>query len=298
MGAPLQARSPITMDNLRSRPEFEREPPEALFHYTDFDGVAGILATRSLWLSKISTLNDTSEIHLAVEQFKARAAQAAERLAPDEALFLREAAAHLDDARRTYICVASFGEQDDQLEHWRSYANDGRGIALGFHASALREAGSVHDVRLLRCVYDREMHARIVDDLLQLLLQAVRAVRPRDAETRRTLVEDFRSVFLMTAPVIKDSHFAGESEWRLVSMPRSPDDPRLTAILSGNQASVKFVMPFCGDEPAPSMLLSSVTIGPTLDPDNVADAVDVLARRYGFDVPDVRYSQIPYRPRR
>ena len=286
------------MENLRSRPEFERDPPAALFHYTDFDGVAGILATRSLWLSKISTLNDTSEIHLAVEQFKARAAHAAERLARDEADFLREASDHLDDARRTNICVASFGEKDDQLEHWRSYANDGRGISLGFHAGALREAGSLHDVRLLRCVYDREMHARIVDDLLQLLLQAVRAVRPRDAEGRHALVEDFRSVFLMTAPVIKDSHFAGESEWRLVSMPRSPEDPRLTAILAGNQASVKFVMPFGGEGPARATILSSVTIGPTLDPDNVADAVDVLARRQGFEVPDVRFSQIPYRPRR
>src|SRR5947209_10918068 len=214
MGAPDQARSPITVDNLRLRPEFERGPPEALFHYADFDGVAGIVATRSLWMSKISTLNDTSEIHLAVEQFKSRAAHAAERLAPDEGQFLREAATHLDDARRTNICVASFGEQDDQLEHWRSYANDGRGIALGFHAAALRDAGSVHDVRLLRCVYDRDMHARIIDDLLHLPLQAVRAVRPKDAETRRSLMEDFRGVFLMTAPVIKDSHFAGESEWR------------------------------------------------------------------------------------
>jgi hypothetical protein len=291
-------RSAISIDNLRSRPEFEREPPEALFHYTDFDGVSGILATRSLWLSKVSTLNDTSEIHLAVQQFKARAAQAAERLPSDEAEFVREAAVHLEDARRTNICVASFGEQADQLEHWRSYANDGRGIALGFRGAALREAGAGHDVRLLRCVYDRATHARIVEDLLQLLLQALRAVRPRDAAARQVLVEDFRGAFLMTAPVIKDAHFAGENEWRLVSMPRTPEDPRVTAILTGNQASVKFVMPFCAESAAPSTILSSVVIGPTEDPDNVADAVEVLCRRHGFDAPDVRFSQIPYRPRR
>ena len=90
---------------------------------------AGILASRSLWLSKISTLNDTSEISVAVRQFKARATQAAERLPKDEGEFLRHAADQLDEARRTNICVASFGEEDDQLEHWRSYANDGRGIA-------------------------------------------------------------------------------------------------------------------------------------------------------------------------
>ena len=288
----------ITIDNLRSRPEFERDPPSTLFHYTDFDGVAGILATRSLWLSKISTLNDTSEIHLAVQRFEARAAQAAQRLPADEAEFVREASAHLDDARRTNICVASFGEQDDQLEHWRSYANDGRGIALGFRAESLRQAGGAQDVRLLRCVYEPATHARIIDDLLDLLLTAVREVRPREPSVRRSLIEEFRSVFLMTAPVIKDSHFAGEREWRLVSMPRSVEDPRLTAILSGNLASVRFVMPLWDDAASRGPMLDAIMIGPTLDPDNVADAVGLLARRNGFNVPEVRFSQIPYRPRR
>ena len=298
MGGTDQPAKPISIDNLRSRPVFEREPPAALFHYTDFDGVAGILATRSLWLSKVSTLNDTSEIHLAVQQFKARVAQAAERLPRDEAAFVLEAATHLDDARRTTICVASFGEQDDQLEHWRSYANDGRGIALGFHGKALAAAGAAHDVRLLRCVYEPEVHAQIIEDLLQMLLGALRAVRPREEAARKALVEEFRSLFLMTAPVIKDTHFAGEREWRLVSMPRGADDPRITAILAGNLASVKFVMPFCADGQPPATILSSVVIGPTQDPDNVADAVAVLARREGFEVADVRFSQIPYRPRR
>ena len=290
--------SPISLDLLASRPEFEREPAAALFHYTDFDGVAGILATRSLWLSKVSTLNDTSEIHLAVQQFKARAEKAIERLPRDEAAFVREATSHLEDARRTTICVASFGEQDDQLEHWRSYANDGRGIALGFHGRALAAAGSACDVRLLRCVYDAETHARIIEDLLHMLLTAVREVRPSDEASRRALAEEFRGVFLMTAPVIKDTHFAGEREWRLVSMPRGPDDPHVTAVLAGNVASVKFVLPFCADGRSPATILSSVVIGPTEDPHNVADAVAVLARREGFDVADIRFSQIPYRPRR
>ena len=290
--------SPISLDLLASRPEFERAPPATLFHYTDFDGVAGILATRSLWLSKVSTLNDTSEIHLAVQQFKARVDKAVERLPRDEAAFVREAASHLDDARRTTICVASFGEDDDQLEHWRSYANDGRGIALGFHGRALAAAGAACDVRLLRCVYDAETHARIIEDLLHMLLTALREVRPRDDAARKALAEEFRSLFLMTAPVIKDTHFSGEREWRLVSMPRAPDDPRITAVLAGNVASVKFVLPFNADGRPPASILSSVVIGPTEDPDNVADAVAVLARREGFDVADVRFSKIPYRPRR
>ena len=288
----------FSLDRLASRELFERAPPPALFHYTDFDGVAGILQSRSLWLSKVSTLNDTSEVQLAVQKFKERAARAAERLASDEAEFLRDVAEHLDEARRTNICVASFGEGEDQLEHWRSYANDGRGIALGFRGGELRDAGARHDVRLLRCVYEPEMHARIIEDVLHLLMQSLRSVRPRAADERKALAEEFTAFFLLTAPVIKDAHFGGEREWRLVSMPRSADDPRLTAVLTGNLASVRFVMPLCAEPSERTRIVDSVTIGPTLDPDNVADAIDVLARHSGFDVGDIRYSQVPYRPRR
>lgn len=80
-------------------------------------------------------------------------------------------------------------------------------------------------------------------------------------------------------------------------MPRAADDSRLTALLAGNRASVKFLLPLCPDDQARSRIISSVVIGPTLDPDNVADAIDVLARQRGFDIPTVRFSRIPYRPK-
>jgi hypothetical protein len=200
--------------------------------------------------------------------------------------------------RRTNICVAGFSEDMDQLNQWRSYANDGRGIALGFNSEVLRRAARDHHVRLLRCIYDPDTHARIIKDLVALLIAAYRAAPPPSDDARAQMLEQFNSTFLLTAPVIKDHHFAQEKEWRLVSMPRSVDDPQLTAVLSGNHASVKLVLPLLpeGGEP-PSDVISSVTIGPTLDPDNVADAIDVLARHKGFRIGKVRLSRVPYRPR-
>jgi hypothetical protein len=289
---------PITLDFLPSRGLFEAQPPAELFHYTDLDGVAGILGTRSLWLSKISTLNDTSEISLAVRQFKAEADEAAGNLEEDEAAFLREAAGQLDSFKRTNICVGSFSEERDHLNQWRSYANDGRGIALGFDSHELRAIAHEFDVRLVRCIYDPRLHTRITKDLVALLLNAFRAAPPRTDEARRELLGMFNTTFLLAAPVIKDHHFGLENEWRLVSMPRSPDDRHLTAILTGNLASVRFVLPLCEKSQERSHIISSVTVGPTLDPENVADAVDVLARHQGFEIPAVRFSRVPYRPKR
>ena len=294
----MHTRLPLSLERLASRPLFEAEPPAELFHYTDLDGTAGILNSRYLWLSKVSTLNDTSEVNLAVHHFKVLAHEARASLPQDEGKLLQEAAEELEHVRRTNICIGSFCEEDDQLGQWRSYGNDGRGIAIGFNTAALRRIAAEHQVRLLRCVYRTEQHVQITRDLAGVLLAAYREERPTGKEAWHELVARFVPAFLLIAPVIKDGHFGQEREWRLVSLPRPADDPNLTAVLAGNQASVRFVLPLCAPETREVDVISSVVVGPTTDPENIADAVDVLARRQGFHIPAIRYSRVPYRPKR
>ena len=294
----MSADDSLAIEKLPSRRLFEHEPPAELYHYTDLDSLSGIFQTRTLWLSKISTMNDTSEIALAVQHFKRCAEARAKESDRDEAVFLQHVAAQLEGFRRTNICVASFCEEEDQLNQWRSYGADGRGIALGFHSSRLDKLANEHGLRLVPCVYEPELHVRIVDDLVAMLLGEYRKGAPRDDAERDRLVERFNGTFLMAAPVIKDHHFAQEREWRLVSTPRPISDPRITASLTGRKSSVKFVLPLAAEDESHPEIFSSLTIGPTLDPESVADAVEVLADRRGFRLPKVHISDIPYRPKR
>lgn len=196
----MQGPSPIAIDQLPSRPLFEAEPPAELFHYTDFDGVSGILDSRHLWLSKISTLNDMSEINLAMHHFKVLAGEPGAGPSPAEVEFLRLAAAELDSFRRTNICVCSFSEEDDQPSQWRSYGNDGRGMALGFESRKLGPTAARHEVRLVRCIYEPRSHVRITRDLAAALVNALRASPPSGDEDRRRLLAQFCSTFLLVAP--------------------------------------------------------------------------------------------------
>ena len=50
-----------------------------------------------------------------------------------------------------------------------------------------------------------------------------------------------------------------------------------------------------GDSEGMSNMVARVTIGPTLDPHNVSDAIDVLSQRNGFHISDIAISGIPYR---
>jgi hypothetical protein len=287
--------APITIDQLATRPAFEADPPAHLFHYTDLEGVKGIFTSRTLWMSKFTASNDISEILLAIEHFQGFVGRKADEFTRDEGDFLREAADQLESFRRTNVCLASFCEQHDLLSQWRSYGNDGRGIALGFNSARLVELAKRNGLRLLRCVYDPAAHERIASDLVTLLLGSFRSARPATPEERRSLISQFNSTFLLVAPVIKDHRFAEEQEWRLVSNPVPFDHPGMIAVLKGNQASVKLTVKLSVDSEAMSNMIPRVTIGPTLDPHNVSDAIDVLSQRNGFHISDIGISEIPYR---
>jgi hypothetical protein len=285
----------LSVDRLPSRLAFEASPPAHLFHYTDLEGVKGIFTSRTLWLSKFTASNDISEILLAIEHFQGFVKRKAGEFSAGEGEFLREAADQLESFRRTNVCLASFCEQHDLLSQWRSYGNDGRGIALGFNSSQLVGLAERNGLRLFRCVYDQADHERIASDLVNLLLASYRAARPATPQAARELIVQFNSTFLLVAPVIKDHRFAEEREWRLVSNPVPFDHPGMIAVLKGNQASVKLTVKLTNDSDAMSHMIPRVTIGPTLDPHNVSDAIDVLSQRNGFHISDIGISEIPYR---
>ena len=285
----------VSVEQLPSRVAFEGNPPQHLFHYTDLDGVRGILTSRTLWLSKFTSTNDISEILLAVEHFRAFVEQRASEFTKAEGDFLKRASDDLGGFRRTNICIASFCEQDDLLSQWRSYGNDGRGIALGFNSAKLIALAKANGLHLYRCVYDPAAHERIASDLVNMLLKSYRAAPPATGEQERAMIDDFSASFLKVAPVIKDHRFAEEREWRLVSDAVTFDDPHMIAVMRGNQASVKWTLKLDGENGGASEAIEQVTIGPTLDPDNVSDAVEVLSRRNGFRIEKISISEVPYR---
>jgi len=285
----------LSIDSLPSRRLFQRKPPRHLFHYTDLEAVKGIFTSKSLWLSKFTSTNDISEIRLALQHFQAFVEKEAREVAGDEARLLREAARRLEGYRRTNICLASFCEENDLLSQWRSYGNDGRGIALGFSSPRLQAIAARHNLHLYRCVYDQKEQERIAADLVAVLLKSFRARKPRTAAKRDDLLAQFLALFLHVAPVIKDHRFGEEREWRLVSKSLALDDAAMIAVLKGNRASVKYVVNLTRGSKNDSDVISRVTIGPTLDPHNVSDAIELLAARHGFDMRKIEISGIPFR---
>jgi hypothetical protein len=109
-----------------------------IYHYTDVKGALGILNSGRCWLTERAHLNDPSEIKYGADC----AVTMAEELAGASPTDLRRFAATylkngLNAGLRAFgFYVASFSFDPDDLGQWRAYADQGRGVALGFSSTA------------------------------------------------------------------------------------------------------------------------------------------------------------------
>lgn len=117
----------------------KKEKPDIVYHYCTLQGFLGIIQNASLWMSDISKSNDDVECIYVRNQIKQRIEQEIE--ADTKAMHAWEIGYEINsdmhDAMLTY--VACFSEKEDCLSQWRGYADDGKGMAIGFNKKVLEQ---------------------------------------------------------------------------------------------------------------------------------------------------------------
>jgi hypothetical protein len=159
-----------------------QEPPAVVFHYTNDAGLRGILETGRLWLSDIFSLNDPSELRHGVSRAVSILKSKAENGPRETKIFAKDFVAFLESGVESsaHFFVLSFSLDGDDLGQWRTYADNGRGYALGFDGKALEEAFiKVSGVRIpnnstFHVMYDdddvlADIHRRIIDRMFGLI---------------------------------------------------------------------------------------------------------------------------------
>ncbi|MGQ0662703.1 MAG: DUF2971 domain-containing protein [Pseudomonadota bacterium] len=124
----------------RNADESETADPraETIYHYTDVKGALGILTSGRFWVTERAHLNHPSEIKYGVDC----AVTIAGELASASRSELRRGAGRLlknglDAGLPAFgFYVASFRFNPDDLGQRRAYADEGRGVALGFSSGA------------------------------------------------------------------------------------------------------------------------------------------------------------------
>lgn|GEM_PF-1302124 len=148
-------------------------PKVTLHHFTSLDGFKGIISSKQLWLSDISSTNDPRELNLG----QAMIIEAIKHLRDNDfrgengfilSILAGKITGYLNGGR---LMSCSFTRDGDSLPFWNEYAAKYTGLSLGFRPAALRAM----PVRIQKIDYlNPEIQGELIDFLRQLLLPLVK----------------------------------------------------------------------------------------------------------------------------
>jgi hypothetical protein len=281
---------------------FLAEPHSPLYHYTDSDGLVGILSNKTLWASDVSCMNDSSELTYSLQKTKDRLSKEA-----SQSSIVREFLESLGFGKKLpkmpyRFYAACFCEQGDLLSQWRAYANRGGGYAIGFDPANLC-ATTQADFHLRKIVYDPETQDHLITDLLNRTRELLKKhAEGKNEVEKANLVFDvghfFHDCLVEFCLSFKHPGFSEEHEWRVVKIQHN-DEPKHQVEFRTAQGFpvpyVKFDIRFAGDSAPNSGPITMIRYGPTRHPDTAKESLQLLVERYELPSVQICGSEVPLR---
>ena len=209
--------------------------PDVLYHYCTLDTFYNIMKNQSIWLSDVTKSNDSKELVWATRQCEIavirKFLEYSERMkANDNFINTRFVDFHkitdqfqsMDTSKSLKSWVFCLSEKGDNLGQWRGYADDGKGISIGFYSSIFNSQIPTINGPMdfnqdkIYCIFDKIEYDTF--DINQLLTPADLNILSSSCEFEE-LEGCFRKLMLyatVLAPLYKSDAFAEEKEWRLV----------------------------------------------------------------------------------
>jgi hypothetical protein len=262
--AVVAARSPKAQDFMKP-----------LYHYTDSDGLIGIVTSKYLRATDSRFVNDPLELEYGRGLFKEVLGQFG--VPPHVVRMISEGILPMS------VYVASFCEDGDLLSQWRAYSSDGLGYAVGFDPSASWMGGGV-EASIVRVVYDRMEQLELLNHVIDPVLDALLSWNGEGPPPNE--VSQIRGVVDPLLPMFKNPGFDQEHEWRAVV---HLDRPR-------NYRAARFgVTPYVELEAADGLGLpiTNLVLGPRIEPRRGAFAVTHLLGDNEFLVTDSPFEPPP-----
>lgn len=285
--------------------------PETLYHYCSSEAFTSIVRSQTIWLSALSLSNDSMEGQIV----KATIMQLAERDGLSDAVRerLRESLAFSERFFEGLgFCLSEKGEL---LSQWRGYADDAKGLAIGFDRERLEALAqstwgkASPGFSLYKVVYDK--HQQLVEPTYQQLRASIDAgafklkgswsllehrTPEQIAEDDRRIEEAHRDLIIKLLQLLpklyelKTKAFSEEREWRLVSMWLGTQGDPCLFRSAGNRILPYRAFPL---GPQDSSIISEVILGPRHQ--TPPSVIQSFLKQSGYgDVP-VRQSDATYR---
>ena len=293
-----------------SRAEKQRDAANVvrspLYHYTDMGGLLGILSNEKLWFTSMHHLNDPSEltygIGMALDIFD-RVAKASTVIPVGDFCAVAKHVLIKSGGEIFGFYVASFSQADNDLAQWRSYADNGRGVAIGFAPSLFAYAadqshfGPADKTLVTPVLYDRKQCERNFGEVIRraaaLVDRAQAHVTDKDERDafRDELARQIAAPIFLLTMTCKHSAYAHERETRMLLANVREDLDPITQFRTRGPNLVPYVpSDFKVRKPG---VITKIMVGPAAH-DSADEAVRALLRKHGLSPDIVERSEIPY----
>lgn len=266
------------------------------YHYTDAQGLLGIIKNGRLWATDIRFLNDPSEGSFLPERLISLMESKPGGINNTE----REVITGLQDALRnpnsnySSFCT-SLSANGDLLSQWRGYGSFGKGYAVGLSLEGLLphpQVASYYDV-----IYGDDGLEELAFDLLDLFVSSVN-------KWKDMMFDEWVSTLSVLAKSFKDPSYSEEQESRLVCSYSGDDNDRFQ-----NEKPLRFrargsdLIPYIPlslnllkDGEMPRLPIKRIVIGPGVDFERNYISINELLKAHSYDDVVVEQSNIPFRP--
>lgn len=276
-----------------------KENPDILYHYTTLEALINILDTAN---SKINVrashaefMHDPSEYSMGLRLFK----ESLQKYETQKGLDVQSSTSSrvslegkgiFRNAHKTFgepfiFCLT---ENSDDLSMWKEYGGNGCGIAIGFEKKGLLDySDEEENTHLYKCQYDYQEALDILSGEWDKYYDKFQVSEDGNTVTINGFFPDIN--ISRWSFVLKNGHYAKESEWRLVKNSFRKEEWNF-------RAKNDHMLPFV-EFNIPRQSISSLVLGPSKNPTLQKNSVELLIHKL-YDKEDripIIDSVIPYR---
>lgn len=206
-----------------------------LYHYCSTESFVSIISNKCIRLSSLTLSNDRKEGEL-IQDILLQIARDANLMPSVVARFERALRNSYEFFDGLGFCLS---ENGDLLSQWRGYADDGKGLSIGFNRKYLkalserRKEADTPSYHLCKLVYDKRGQRRIAEKHFEKLRPLINdgafrnptgtLLAPTDGDERERIEKSTRAAYFAIALAmlqmfeIKHPAFKEEREWRMVN---------------------------------------------------------------------------------
>lgn len=279
---------------------------ETISHYTDLNGLFGIIESGGFWLSDHRFLNDKEEFENGRKLTLNLLTNLKNKIRYSELkAVLDKSISILESYTEEPYFVCSFSKKPDSLDQWRSYADNGQGVSITFDntRNSLSHFFALPIFSTTKVLYDENKK-------IWRILNRIRRYRKEyllDMEFGNTIeINDWGEQLALSLAIefinFKHSEYSSEQEIRMIvasshlnrfnGIKHRVSDNTITRYITSKDIYSESFEAALGTDKLP---IKEIRIGPASNHDMTAKSIEAYLTDKGYRDVKVIKSNVPYR---